>query len=261
MKSRPSVEERLSTQIGLIGLLQTHPNAMLSEMAGLCGYDFLMLDCEHGWFSDTDLLQTLQAIGGSSDIAALIRLRGHDTQAIGRYMDMGADGIIVPNVSSAEQARQFARAMHYPPAGTRGLGAVAHRITHYGLRFAAHLKAPREGTCLLVIIESALGVENAADILSVEGVDGVIIGPGDLTADLGCPGDYSQPAYVEALARVEHAATSAGKWLGIPPQAGNSIDALTRRGHRMFIVGGDVSLIRDAMSAQVTKARASLEAK
>jgi 4-hydroxy-2-oxoheptanedioate aldolase len=104
MKTRRSLHERLSTQRALVGILQTRPNPSMSEMAGMCGYDFLILDAEHGSFSESDYLHSLQALGGT-DAIALVRLAKHDPQALGRYLDMGADGVVVPNVSTAEQAK------------------------------------------------------------------------------------------------------------------------------------------------------------
>src|ERR1700722_14919629 len=174
MKQRCTLKELLTTQRALIGLLQTHPNFALAEMAGMCGYDFLLLDGEHGVFGESDYLPTLRAIATTRALA-IVRLGNHDTQALGRYLDMGADAILVPNVSTAEQARNLVRAMAYPPAGTDLVGRV---------------QTPRGGGggSLMVIIESALGASNAEEILGVEDVDGVIIGPSDLTADLGWPG-------------------------------------------------------------------------
>ena len=96
MKLRRTLQERLSTQRALVGLLQTHPSTALAEMAGICGYDFLILDCEHGLFSEMDHLQALQAVR-STDIFSIIRLAGHDTRAMGRYLDMGVDAIVVPD--------------------------------------------------------------------------------------------------------------------------------------------------------------------
>ena len=252
-----SLQERLATRRSLIGLLQAHPSPALAEMAGMCGYDFLLLDGEHGTFSESDYLHTLQALA-AADVAALVRLGGHDTRAIGRYLDMGADAIVVPNVSTAEQARTLVHGMEYPPAGTRGMGAGLHRATRYGLDLKAHLLAPREGVCLIVIIESALGVANVEDILAVEGIDGVIVGPSDLTADLGCAGDYSRLAYVEAVSRIEKAAAARGMILGTAPHPGNPVHALVARGHRLLIVGSDMPLICEAMSAQVARARSCL---
>jgi len=258
MKLRRSLSERLAGKRALLGFGLTHPNPSLAEMAAMCGYDFLILDCEHGWFSEMDHLQTLMALA-AFDVAAVIRLRGHDTQALGRYLDMGADGILVPNVSTAEQAQALVRAMHYPPAGTRGFAAPAHRASRYGLDLAAHIKSPRDGVFLAVMIESALGVAHVEAILSVEGVDAVFIGPFDLTADLGCAGDFSQPAYGEALSRIERAAAAWGKVTGTGPHPGYPLETLLGRGYRLLGIGGDMPLMREALSAQVQKAKSALQ--
>jgi 4-hydroxy-2-oxoheptanedioate aldolase len=260
MRKRRSLHEWLSDHRALIGLQQTHPNLALSEMAGMCGYDFLILDGEHGVFSEADYLQALQVLAGF-DIASVVRLPGHNTQTVGRYMDMGIDAIMVPNVTTAQQAAAFVRAMEYPPVGTRGSGAALHRGTRYGMDLGSHLKAPREGVCLLVMIESALGVANVEDILAVEGVDGVIIGPSDLSADLGRIKDYSQPAYAQALARIERAATERGKIVGTAPHAGSPLEALVARGHRLLIIDADMPLICGAMSAQAAAAKSCLRGK
>jgi len=260
MKQENSLRSRLSTQKALIGLMQTYPNTALAEMAGICGYDYILLDCEPGFFSELDHLRTLQVIS-STGMAAWVRLSGHDTRAVGRYLDMGAHGIVVPNVSTVEQTRDLVRAMDYPPAGTRGFGAPAHRATRYGMDLAAHLKFPRGDAFLVVMIESALGVANAEEILSIEGVDGVFIGPADLTADLGCAQEFSRPEYADAVGRIERAAFSHGKLVGTAPHPSYSLETLVARGHRLFIVGGDISLIQRAMTAQVEGARACLAAK
>lgn len=256
MKTRRSMQELLASQPVLLSFFQRHPHLALAELAALCGYDCLILDDEHGIFSETDHLQAVRALSFSS-MSVFVRLRGHDVQAIGRYMDMGVDGFLVPNVSTAEQAHALVRAMEYPPAGTRGMGASAHRATSYGMEMAAHLKSPRAATALLPIIESARGVAHVEQILAVEGVDGVIVGPADLTADLGCPGEFSNPLYGDALARIERAVAASGKILGTAPHAGHPLDVLIAHGHRLLIVGSDIALIRDAMAAQLQDARAS----
>lgn len=257
MRTRRTLHERLSAKRALIGLLQTHPDPVLSEMAGMCGYDFLILDDEHGVFSTRDHLQTFQAIG-FTEIAAFVRLRGHDAQDLGRYLDMGADGIIVPNVTSGEQAAAVVRAMDYPPVGTRGFGAAAHRATRYGMDLAAHFESPRGGASLIVLIESALGLANVDEILSIDGVDGAFIGPSDLTASLGCAGNFSNPAYAGAVTRIEHAASMHGKILGTAAHPGYPVETLLARGHRLLILGADLPLIREAMSTQVANANCCL---
>jgi 4-hydroxy-2-oxoheptanedioate aldolase len=205
--TRP-LTQRLSTQRALLGLVQSHPNPALTEMAGLSGYDFVFLDAEHGVLSDNDFVQACRtaAVNGTLCMA---RVAGHDPHSVGRYLDMGADVIVVPNVSTAEQANRMARAMLYPPQGTRSFGAAFHRSTRYGLDVMAHLQSPRAGTSLLVMIESRLGVENAAGILAVEGVDGVIVGPFDLAFDMGLGMDFS--AWISHSRRTRKACCASSK--------------------------------------------------
>jgi 2-keto-3-deoxy-L-rhamnonate aldolase RhmA len=255
MNERLSIQQRLATQRALIGFLQAHPNLTLTEMVGVCGYDFLLLDGEHGVFSEQDYLRALQVLAATNALA-MVRVAKHDAEAIGRYLDMGADVIVVPKVSTAEEARTLARAMEYPPRGTRGFGASIHRATRYGLELDAHLMAPRKAVYLVAIIESVLGVSNAEDIVAVEGVDGVIIGPWDLSTDLGHAGEFFHPDYAQAVGCIEQAARGRGKILGTAPHPGHPIEALVGRGHRLLIVDDDVSLIREAMTAQVAKSRA-----
>jgi 2-keto-3-deoxy-L-rhamnonate aldolase RhmA len=225
-------------------------------MAGMCGYDFVVLDGEHGLFSESDYLQAHQALAGT-DAFAMVRVPGHEPQAIGRHLDIGADAIIVPNVTTPEEANSLVRAMQYPPLGTRGFGAAAHRVTRYGSDLAGHLKDPRGDACLIVMIESASGVANADEIVAIEGVDGVLIGPSDLTAGLGDLGDFANPEYAAALARIERAASERGKFMGTAPHPGYPIDVLIARGYRLLIAGSDVSLIREAMGEQLARARAN----
>jgi 4-hydroxy-2-oxoheptanedioate aldolase len=260
MRLRRSLHERLVEQPALVGFLQTHPSPSIAELAGICKYDFLLLDAEHGVFSDSDLLHALRAFS-AMDGLVMVRLSSHNTQALGKYMDFGADVIVVPNVTTADEARTLVRAMEYPPTGTRGFGAPAHRATRYGIDLAAHVNAPRDGVCLLPIIESTLGVANVDEILAVDGVDGVIVGPSDLSANLGCLGEYSQPAYAQAMASIEHAARVRGKLLGTAPNASSPMEALFDRGHRLFIVGADMPLIREAMCAQVAQALSTIKSR
>ena len=137
-----SLKERITSQRALLGLQVTHPNPPLAEMAAMCGYDFLMLDEEHGVFSRQDYLQTLQAISATNTLS-IVRLAGHDGAAVGRYMDMGVDAIMAPGVSSAAQVQALVRAMEYPPVGTRGFGASLHRATRYGMTLAEHVAPPQ----------------------------------------------------------------------------------------------------------------------
>jgi 4-hydroxy-2-oxoheptanedioate aldolase len=249
-----SLGQRLATARALLGLLQTQPSLVLSELCGLCGYDFVILDGEHGTFGERDFFEAIRILEGGN-AAAFVRTPNHDPCAIGRYMDMGAKAIVVPNVTTPDEARALVRAMAYPPVGTRGCGAAVHRTTRYGLD-----PPQSEPVLLLPIIESREGVENAQAILSIEGVDGVIIGPSDLSASLGSAGEFAGGAYAGAFEEIERAARATKKILGAPPHGPYSAAALRARGHTLLILDADMTLISSALSGQVSQARAALAA-
>lgn len=257
MKQRHSLTQLTSTQRALLGWVQSHPNPALTEMAGLVGYDFVFLDGEHGVLSDADVVQACR-IAELTGTLSMVRVAGRDPHSVGRYLDMGADAIVVPNVSTVEQAKLLARAMVYPPQGTRSFGAAFHRSTRYGLDAMEHLQAPRVGTSLFVMIESMLGVENAESILAEDGVDGVIVGPFDLALDMGLGTDFAQPRYAEALTRVESAALSAGKVVGTVLHPGYPADVLFARGHRILLIAADITLMRIALKDKLDQVRALL---
>lgn len=240
-----ALRERLARQGPLLGFLQTHPNAAVAEMAAVCGYDFVLLDGEYGEFTDRDYVRTLQTLAPTRALS-LVRLANQDPQGLARYVHLGADAIVVPDVSTVEQARALAHAMGCCSAGGRDSETPMRR-------------ASAVGTLLLPIIESALGVSHVEEILAVEGVDGVFIGPWDLTADLGFSGDFSQPAYARAAAQIEHAAKAREKILGTAPHPGHSLDMLVARGHRLLVLDDDLSIMRGAMTAQVANARTGIE--
>src|SRR5687767_3214507 len=108
MNAKPTLRERLSQRQALIALLQTHPSSVVTELAAVCGYDIVILDDEHGLFSQTDHLHALQTLAGSRT-AGWVRLRTADAQAASRYLDIGADGIVVPGLETPEQAAAFVR--------------------------------------------------------------------------------------------------------------------------------------------------------
>lgn len=255
MKPKHTVHRQLSEKKVLTGLLQTIPNLALTEIAAICGYDFLILDAEHGMFAEMDHLEAMLTLS-CTGVAAIVRLREHDAHALGRYLDMGADGILVPNVRTAQEAATLVRAMQRPPAGTRGCAGPLARETRYGMDLAAHLESPR-AAFLAVMIETALGVANVQEIMAVDGVDAVVIGPLDLAADLGCPGDFSGSAYAQAVERIERAASDRGKIVGTAPHPGYAFESLVARGHRLITLGTDVTLIREAMASQLANARSS----
>jgi 2-keto-3-deoxy-L-rhamnonate aldolase RhmA len=224
---RGRLHDQLARREVLAGLLQEWPNPLLVELAGACGYDFLIVDGQHGVFSQREFVAGLKALVASKQVLAMVRLARHDVPTLRQCLELGADAIVVPRVSTPDEARALVRAMG----------------------------ADRE-TSLIVILESVPGATNAAEILAVEGVDGAFVGPINLSTDLNCPRNYAHPSYGEALARIERAAAAMGKVLGTVPNGGYPVEVLRPRGHRLFILGSDRGLLCEAMNARTAKIKA-----
>ena len=262
MSTRQSLRRRMTGHATLFGLLQTVPAVIFTEIAANCGFDFVILDTEHGLYGDMELLHAISALNGGAT-AACVRVRNHDPQTIGRMLDLGADGIVVPNVTTADEARRLVRAFAHPPLGARGDAGPLARASRYGTGPARASASADQGAVepaadralLTVMIESGAGAGNAQGILAVEGVDAVVIGPLDLAADLDCQGDFSAAAYRDAIEQIERAASVQGKVVGTAPHGPYTVRALIDRGHRLVTLGADVTFVREALTTAMAGAK------
>jgi 2-keto-3-deoxy-L-rhamnonate aldolase RhmA len=236
--------DRLRRGEAVFGLFQTFPEASITEVAVWCGYDFVIVDCEHGVVDEAAQINVLRAVSASSAFS-LVRVRTRDESAVARYLDFGADGVIVPDVRTPEQARSIAFA-----ATSRWTGGL--RFDRYGLQQGSQAE---RNPLVIVLIESVEGVRNAAAILDVEGISGVIVGSGDLSTNLGKPGDFAAPAYATAVESVESAARARGKILGAKPYPGFPLPLLLERGHRLILIGRDMGLIKNAFAEALAGAK------
>ena len=170
---------------------------LLVEVAGRTGLDWLLIDLEHGTADESDLLPLLMA-AGLTDATPLVRVEVGERIRVGRALDLGAAGIMVPQVHSAEQARQVARWMRTQPAGERGI-ALFTRGMDFG-RVGHHGAAARHEDLLTIVqIESRAALDEVEAIAAVEGVDVLFVGPTDLSHALGIPGDIDHPAYLKRV--------------------------------------------------------------
>ena len=197
----------------LFGLFLDLASPASAELCAAAGYDWLLVDLEHGASTEADLLGLLHAVevGGST---ALVRPQSGERIRIGRALDMGARGIMVPRLDSADQAREAVSFLRYPPAGIRG---VATRVRGAGLGAVAHADVQRlnERVVGLIQIESVGGLRDADEIAAIDGVDMLFVGPADLSHSLGIPGQFGHADYVGALERVVAACRAHGKAAGI----------------------------------------------
>jgi len=178
----------------------TIPHPSVAELLVRAGFDWLTVDLEHSAItleSAAELIRTIDLAGASP----FVRVGSHDANVIKRVMDAGAHGIIASTVNTPEQAAAIVSAVKYPPVGTRGVGLS--RAQGYADEFEEHYRWLNEESIVFVQIEHIEAVRNLEAILRVPGVDGFFIGPYDLSASLGIPGNFTHPKMLEALAEVQ----------------------------------------------------------
>ncbi|MBD8108129.1 4-hydroxy-2-oxoheptanedioate aldolase [Erwinia persicina] len=197
-------------QIGLwLGLADPYS----AELLAGAGFDWLLIDGEHAPNDVRSVLTQLQAIAPYC-CHPVVRPSWNDPVLIKQLLDIGAQTLLIPMVQNGDEARAAVRACYYPPQGIRGVGSALARASRWN-RIADYLQRAGEQLCILVQIETRQAVENLAEILAVDGVDGVFIGPADLSADMGFPG---RPGHPEVQAVIEKAIArirSSGKAPGI----------------------------------------------
>jgi len=226
----------------LIGCWASLANNITTEILGYAGFDWLLIDGEHApndWGSFIGQLQALK----DSPSAPIVRPQWAEPVIIKRLLDIGFFNFLMPNVESEDQARAAVAATRYPPQGMRGVGTV-HRSIKYGY-VPDYFTRINEDISVTVQIESRKGVENVEAIASVDGVDGLFIGPSDLSADYGVLGQVSHPEVVRAIERVVATAKAAGKAVGILTGEKDARRYLDM-GMTMVAVGGDVGIFKTA---------------
>ncbi len=205
-------KQRLQAGEAQIGLWLGLADPYCAELAANAGFDWLLIDGEHAPNDLRGLLGQLQAVAPYTSQPVIRPVIG-DTALIKQLLDIGAQTLLVPMVESAEQARQLVRAMHYPPTGVRGVGSALARASRWN-SIPGYLDQADAQMCLLVQIENLEGLANLDAIAAVEGVDGVFIGPADLSASMGHRGNPGHPevqaAIEDAISRIQKAGKAAG---------------------------------------------------
>jgi 2-keto-3-deoxy-L-rhamnonate aldolase RhmA len=225
-------------------------------IAAACGYDAVYVDLEHTATS-LETAAMLCAIAAGAGISALVRVPSHDPSAIARVLDGGAVGVIVPHVNSANEAHAVVEAVRFPPLGRRSI-AGPNALTGYVPMTPAELTANLErNTVAAVMIETRRGAEQAGAIAAIAGLDLVLIGASDLTADMGIHGEYEHPAFQSAVDAVAEACAAHRVAWGV---AGVASTTLLRRyrtaGLRFISAGTDVGLLTSAATARAQELRA-----
>jgi 2-dehydro-3-deoxyglucarate aldolase len=235
----------------LIGTMVTLPTAATAEILADVGFDWLFIDAEHGPLEISDILAILQAVG--QRVPCIVRVPAGEEEPIKSVLDLGADGVIVPQVNTADHAADIVRFARYPPLGERGVGLA--RAHGYGMRFQDYLDSANEQVAVVVQAEHAIAVENIDAIVKVPGVDAVLLGPYDLSASLGKMGLINDPIVTDAIDRVTASCRSAGVPTGYFGVTADAVRPEIERGHTLIAAGVDTLFLGVAAKGLLAQLR------
>lgn len=225
----------------LAGVWACSGSPLVAEILAGAGLDWMLIDMEHSPNSLESTLAQLQAVA-AYDTTPVVRVPFGETVTIKQVLDLGAQNILVPMISSAAEAEEIVAAVRYPPRGRRGVGSALARSARWN-RVEDYLQNADAHVSLFVQVETAAAVEAAGEIAAVDGVDGVFVGPSDLAASMGLLGQQSHPDVTAAVIRTFDAVRAAGKPVGVnafdPAVAQGYLDA----GASFVLVGADVALL------------------
>jgi len=246
------MKARLAAGETLFGTFLTLGSPLAAESLGLAGFDWLLVDLEHGGGDESQLLG--QLLGASAaGVHALVRVESDVRGRTARVLDLGVEGVMCPQVNSVEQAEAWASALHYGPVGSRGIAFL-----HRGARFATEpdpIGRARERTLGIAQIESPEAVEAVEEIAATEGIDVLFVGPSDLSYSMGLFRQFDDPRFRTAIERVVAAADAAGKTAGIFLTTVEQIRPALADGFRMIGIGSDGGFMMQAATHTLAEAR------
>jgi 2-keto-3-deoxy-L-rhamnonate aldolase RhmA len=242
----------------LIGSFLNMGSAVSAEICARSGFDWLMIDLEHGLGGEAALLPQLHALSAGS-AEAIVRIEANSALRASRALDHGARGVMVPRVSTAEDAAQAVAFLRYPPDGDRGV-ALSTRSAGYGTLSHTAVRSQNQSVLGIFQIEDMTAVQNAYEIAAVDGVDVLFVGPTDLTHAQGIPGDRGAAKYSDALRRVTAAAEGANKRAGIFLQQPSDLEYHVELGFTFVAMGSDGGFLATSARAIVKELHARLSA-
>ena len=245
------LKQKLQQRVPVAGCMIQAFLPSLVEICGLAGFDFVFLDAEHGAISPKDCEELVRAAEVRKTIP-LVRVPNAEPDTILRFMDVGAMGIILPGVSTRQEAEQAVRAVKYYPQGMRGLNAV--RASDFGMAkpLSEYVQEANRETVILTIIENSIAIENLAEILAVDGIDGAILGTGDLSQSLGVPGQGKHPKVLDATRQFIDVGRRTGKPIGTVVRPGESVQEYLDKGLTIMVTSAN-SLFGNAAKSFVSE--------
>jgi 2-keto-3-deoxy-L-rhamnonate aldolase RhmA len=253
MKLPPDFRKRVLAGEWLGGTFLNLGSSITVELAGLAGFDWILIDHEHGPGGEDTMLHQLQA-AAATPAFPVVRIAWNEGPKFKRALDMGALGIMVPYVNTAAETRAAVAAMRYPPHGVRGV-AKFNRGAGFGADFPEYYAHGHERLLTVIQIETIEAVEAASEIAAVDGADVLFIGPTDLSYNMGIPDQLEHPQFIAALKQVSDAAKRHGKAAGILVQTVAMAQACRELGYSFVALGSDGGAVRAGLVSYATALR------
>lgn len=237
------LKQRLRNGESLLGIMvTTFASADMAKLLQQYGFDFFVIDCEHGSFTTREAADMI-AVARALALPAMVRIPEMRREHALKCMEMGASGLLLPNTESAEQARQLVDCAKYAPMGRRGVSLSRPHTDFAKVDARTYMERANEETILLCQIESRAGVERIDEIMAVDGIDAALIGPNDMTQDYGKLDCFTDPEIVDAIGRVVASAAAHGKFSGAHFGSAAPLIPWIRRGMRLNMWSSDIGLM------------------
>ncbi len=249
-----SLKEAIHSGRLIVGTFAALPAPEAVEIIGQTGFDFVVIDDEHGWMNP-ETQSSLVLAARSVGIGAIVRLRENSPTLAGRALDMGAHGILVPHVDSADEAKRAVHAAKFFPDGERGISYRTRSAGYCVPDHMAYTAAANAATCVGVLIESKHAVEHLDDILRVPGLDFVLIGHKDLSQSLGYPSQTQRPEVMEHITTILSKTRAAGLTLAVGVSQAEQAKPFVELGARMVLVSKDMGMLYAACRNSLVAAR------
>ena len=249
------IRDRIIEHEWLLGVFLHMGSPIAAEIAGRAGFDWALIDLEHGTGTEGDVVPQLLALA-ASQVPGFVRVESATRLRVGRVLDLGAAGVMLPQVSSAETARQFVNWCQYPPRGSRGV-ALSARGAGYGGSKHADVEALDRAVVRIAQIETLAAIDAIDEIAAVDGLDVLFVGPSDLSHSLGIPGRFDDSAFAGALGAIASAAARHGRALGVHLPNVNELSRYRDLGFTLISVSSDSIGLAATFKTAIEAANAS----
>ena len=247
---KKKLKQRLQSGEAVHGCWLNMGSAISSEIVGSAGFDWVLIDLEHGVGTESNLVYQLQSLE-NSNTTSIIRIESYEAPRVKKVLDLGANGIMFPQIQNTDEAKLAISNMYYPPAGRRGLAKMI-RSTQYGANFESYYNSISENLLGVIQIETLESLKHLDEIAAIDGVDVLFLGPADLSLSLGILGQWDHADFIQAVEAIGKAAKKAGKAAGVLFFDINQYDFYFQRGFRFLASGSDMVFVNEGAKSMVS---------